>query len=216
MPRSLWMSIGVGLLLLAGAGAIYQIVAPRLQPLPVYMALPEVTLTDQDGRAFDLNQTRGKVVVLSLIYTHCPDICPLTTSKMRQIQERVQAAGSSKDVQLITFTVDPQRDRPEVLKKFAENFAFNPSNWVFLTGTPDQIQILIKRLDLYVQRVYYVDDTPVPEGSLKQPGADTTYLINHTDRLFLIDRDENVRAFQPGSRTDVETAMELIQRLAQE
>ncbi len=204
------------LLFLAGAGALYQIIAPRLQPLPVYMALPQVTLTDQDGQTFDLNQTRGKVVVLSLIYTHCPDICPLTTAKMKQIQDRLQSAGLSHQVQLVTFTVDPQRDTPQVLKRFAGVFNVDPSNWVFLTGASDQIQVLIKTLGLYVERVYYINNTPVPESALPNPVTSTDYLVNHTDRLFLIDRQGNVRALQPGSRTDVNNAMQLIQQLVQE
>jgi protein SCO1/2 len=213
MRRTLWAKIGVGLLLLATAGALYRIVAPRLLPLPVYMALPAATLTDQDGRSFSLNLTRGKVVVLSLIYTHCPDICPLTTAKMRQIQDHVHSAGLSTQIQLVTFTVDPERDRPEVLKRFAGAFGFDPANWVFLTGTPDQIHILIKGLNLYVKRVYYVNDAPVPEGQLPHLPADTPYFLNHTDRLFLIDRQGKVRAFLPGSRTNVEDAMRLLQRL---
>jgi protein SCO1/2 len=210
------MKIGAGLLFLAGIGALYQIIAPRLQPLPVYMALPEMILTDQNGQSFDLNQTRGKVVVLSPIYTHCPDICPLTTAKMKQIQERIQAAGMSSQVQLVTFTVDPERDRPDVLKRFAGVFNFDPHNWVFLTGTSDQIHILIKDLGLYVERVYYIENTPVPASLLPNPPADTPYLVNHTDRLFLIDRQGNVRALPPGSRTDVGDAMQLIKQLVQE
>jgi protein SCO1/2 len=216
MSRSLWMKIGIGLLFLAGAVALYQKVAPRFQPLPVYMSLPEVTLTDQDGGTFDLDQTRGKVVVLSPIYTHCPDVCPITTSKMKQIQDRIQTAGLGDQVQLVTFTMDPERDRPEVLKQFAENFNVNPSNWVFLTGTSDQIDILIKALNLYVERVYYIDNTPVPEASLPHPEAGTPYLVNHTDRMFLIDRQGNVRALPPGSRTDVDNVMQLIQKLVHE
>ena len=210
------MKIGVSLLFLAGAGALYQIIAPRLRPLPVYMALPEVRLIDENGQPFDLNQTRGKVVVLSLIYTHCPDICPLTTAKMKQIQEGVQSAGLSDQVQLVTFTVDPQRDTSEVLKRFASAYDFNPDNWIFLTGPSNQINILIKGLNLYVQRVYYVNDTPVPEAALPQPAADTPYLVNHTDRMFLIDRQGNVRALPPGSRTNVNDAMQLIQQLVKE
>jgi protein SCO1/2 len=216
MSRTLWMKIGASLLFLAAAGALYQIIAPRLRPLPVYMALPEAKLIDENGQAFDLNQTRGKVVVLSLIYTHCPDICPLTTAKMKQIQQGVQSAGMSSQVQLVTFTVDPQRDTPDVIKRFASAYAYDPSNWVFLTGPSDQIDILIKGLKLYVQRVYYVNDTPVPETALPQPAADTPYLINHTDRMFLIDRQGNVRALPPGSRTNVGDALNLIQQLVKE
>ena len=216
MLRSLWTRISIGLLALAGAAALYRFIAARVRPLPIYMTLSKVTLTDQDGGTFDLNQTRGMVVVLSPIYTHCPDVCPITTSKMKQIQNRIQAAGLDNQVQLVTFTMDPERDRPEVLKQFAGNFNVNPINWVFLTGTSDQIDILIKSLNLYVERVYYIDNTPVPEASLPHPEADTPYLVNHTDRLFLIDRQGNVRALPPGSRTDVDDAMQLIQQLVNE
>jgi len=217
MSRTLWMRMGVGLLLLAAAGLLYEIAAPFVKPLPIYMALPGVTLVDQDGRTFDLNTTRGKVVLLSPIYTHCPDICPVTTAKMKQIQDLIQSAGLSSAVQLVTFTVDPERDNPEVLKRFSGIFNADPNNWVFLTGTSDQIQILVKGLGLYVGRVYYIDNTPMPESALSQPAAaGTFYLVNHTDRLFLIDRQGKVRALPPGSRTDVEEAMRLIRQLVHE
>ena len=216
MSRSLWMRIGITLLCLAGVAVLYQVIAPRIRPLPVYMALPEATLVNQDGQAFTLNQTRGKVVVVSPIYTYCPDICPVTTAKMKQIQDRVQAAGFSNQVQLVTFTVDPERDGPGVLKLFAGRFHADPGNWVFLTGTSDQIDILIKGLDLYVERVYYINGTPFPESSLPAPRTDIPYLVNHTDRLFLVDRQGNVRALPPGSRTDVDNAMQLIQKLVNE
>ncbi|MEA4909065.1 MAG: SCO family protein [Anaerolineaceae bacterium] len=215
MPRSLWLRVGIGLLFIAAAGAFYQVIAPRLQPLPVYMALPDVSLTDQDGRPFDLAQTRGKVVVLSPIYTHCPDICPLTTAKMKQIQDRLQARGWSDQVQLVTFSVDPQRDQPGVLKRFAGVYKADLDNWIFLTGNSAQIQSLIQALGLYVERVYYVDGTPIPEASFSGQGDNPPYLVNHTDRLFLVDRQGNVRALQPGSRTQVDEAMQLIQQLIQ-
>lgn len=213
MSRTVWLRIGAGSLALAGVIAVFLFIAARVGPLPVYMALPEVVLTDQDGRAFDLSQTRGKVVMLSLVYTHCADICPLTTAKMKQIQDRVHSAGLDKQVQLATFTVDPERDQPQVLKQFAGVFKADPSNWVFLTGTTAQIDSLIKTLGLYVERVYYINNTPVPATLVPNPTADMPYLVNHTDRMFLIDGQGNVRAFLPGSRTDVDQAMQLIQRL---
>ena len=214
MTRSFSLRIGIGLIVLAGAVAVYQIIDSLVpHPLPVYMALPELTLTDQDGQTYDLNQTRGKVVVLSLVYTHCPDICPLTTAKMRQIQQQIHLAGLDSQVQLVTFTVDPARDTPAVLKQFAALFNADPSNWVFLTGTSDQIDVLIKVLNLYVARVYYIDNTPVPETALPNPAPGTPYLVDHTDRLFLIDRQGQVRALQPGSRTNVDEAMPLIRQL---
>ena len=170
-------------------------------------------MTNQDGQSFALDQTHGKVVVLSLIYTHCPDICPITTSKMKQIQDQLQADGLSDQVELVTFTVDPQRDTAPVIKQFAAEFHANLGNWVFLTGSSDQIQVMIKTLGLYVERVYYIHDTPVPESSLHNPVADSYYLVNHTDRLFLVDRQGKVRALLPGSRTDVNQAVRIVQQL---
>lgn len=215
MPRMLWMRIGIGLLFLAGLAGLYEFIAPQLRPLPVYMSLPEVTLTDENGNSFDLAQTRGKVAVLSPIYTHCPDICPVTTAKMKQIQDRIQEAGLSEQVELVSFTVDPERDTPDVMKKFQGLYHGDPSNWIFLSGTSDQIGVLIKVLDLYVERVYYIDNTPVPESSLSDPSS-VPYLVNHTDRMFLADRQGNVRALQPGSRADVNDVVRLIQKLVRE
>jgi len=210
------MWTGIGLLFMAVAGMLYVVLAPLVQPLPTYMALPNVVLTDQDGQPFDLNQTRGKVVVLSPIYTHCPDICPVTTAKMKLLQGLIQTAGLSDQVQLITFTVDPERDNPEVLKRFAGIFDADAHNWVFLTGTPEQIQIMIKGLSLYVQRVYYIDKTPIPETSLTHPTAGTFYLVNHTDILFLVDRQGNVRALPPGSRSNVDDTLQLIRQIVRQ
>ena len=62
-------------------------------------------------------------------------------------------------------------------------------------------------------RVYYIDNTPVPETALPNPAPGTPYLVDHTDRLFLIDRQGQVRALQPGSRTNVGEAMPLIRQL---
>ena len=216
MPRNIWIRIGILFLFLAVAFALYVTIAPRVEPLPVYMALPQVNLTDQDGQSFSLSQTRGKVVLLSLVYTHCPDICPLTTANVKQIQDRLKSAGLSAQVELVTFTVDPQRDTPTVLKSFAEVYGWDPSNWVFLTGAADQIQVLINTLGLYVERVYYIGGTPYPETTLPNPPPDTPYLVNHTDRMFLIDRQGNVRALVPGSSTNVEDDLRMIQELLRE
>jgi protein SCO1/2 len=213
MSRTLWRRIGIALLLLAGAGALYEVIAPIGKTLPVYMAIPPVVLVDQEGRSFDLNQTRGKVVLLSPIYTHCDDICPITTAKMKEIQDLVQSAGLSNEIQLVTFTVDPERDNSEVLRQFAEKYNASFTNWVFLTGANDQIQILIKTLGIYVERIYYVNNTPIPASALSNPPPGTFYLVDHTDRLFLIDRQGNVRDLPPGSRTNVDDTMRLIRQL---
>ena len=215
MSERSWIRVGIGLLLLSIATLLYQIVVPKLQPLPIYMTVPALTLTDQDGQPFDLNQTRGKVVILSPIYTHCPDICPLTTGKLKQLQDDLKNAGLNSQVQFVTFTVDPERDTPDVLKLFSAAFNVDRANWVFLTGTSEQIQVMITTLGIYVERVYYIQNTPFPESTLEQLPTDAFYLVNHSDILFLVDRQGRVRALPPGSRTDVNDAINLVRQLVE-
>jgi cytochrome oxidase Cu insertion factor (SCO1/SenC/PrrC family) len=214
MTRSMWIKVTISLFfIVVGIAVFYQTTKLAVQPLPVYMSLPAVNLIDQDGRTFDISQTRGKIVVLSPIYTHCTDICPLTTAKMKLIQEQIKIVGLSNEVQLITFTVDPERDSPEVLKQYSGRFNIDSGNWIFLTGSSDQIQKLIKGLSLYVERVYDIGGTAIPESALPRPPTGTSYDVNHTDCLFIIDRQGNVRALPPGSQTNVNDDIQLIQQI---
>ncbi len=212
MPRAFWFGIGLGLLFVAAAGAARIALNTRAESLPVYMALPDLPLTDQDGRAFRLGQTRGKVVVLGMIYTHCPDVCPMITARMKQIQQQVGVEGLSDEVFFVTITLDPERDTPEVLRRYAQVYQADLRNWVFLTGDPAVIRQLTQALGIYTERVYMerVGGTPGPSG------AEPVYFINHTDRIFLADRQGRVRALPPGSRTVLSEAMEKIRRLVRE
>lgn len=217
MPKRIWFGVGVGLLALAALGAAYLIIAPRVEPLPILWALPDTLLIDQDGRPLSLSQTRGKVAAVGLIYTYCPDICPLTTARMKTLQDRIQAAGLSDQVRLVTFSIDPERDTPAVLKQYAQVRRVDLSNWVFLTGAPDQVQQLIERLKVYTERVYIVNGTPIPARAMTAPLSSTAaYLVYHTDRVFLVDRRGNVRALVSGSQMDVEDALRLIRQLLDE
>jgi protein SCO1 len=216
MSRRTWLYAGIALFILAVVATVYQIVAPKLQPLPVYMSLPDVTLIDQDGQPFALSQTRGKIVVVAMIYTHCPDVCPLTTSKMKQLQQRLQSAGWSDQVDLVSITVDPDRDTPDVLKRFAGVYKVDPSNWQFLTGASDQIQQVVAQLKVYVEAVYLVNGGYLPKQALAQPPAeDAPYYVNHSDLWFLADRQGRVRSLPPGSRSNVSDVLPLIRQLLQ-
>ncbi len=217
MRSRIWMGLGVLFLSAAMALAAFQFVSPRVLPLPVIMRVPDMPLVDQDGRAFSLGQTRGKIAALALIYTHCPDVCPLTTSRMKTLQERIKAAGLDDQVLLVSVTIDPERDTPAVLKQFAEVRKVDLENWVYVTGEPERIQQLVDQLKVYRERVYLVDGTPVPGAAWSGPApANVPYIVNHTDRVFLADRRGDVRALLPGSRMDVDEAMQLIQQLVAE
>jgi len=214
MARQFWIVGGIALLLIAVALGMAQLILPRVLPLPVYATLPTMVMRDQDNRAFDLAQTRGQVVVLSILYTHCPDICPLTTTRLRGLQQRVEQAGWSKAVHFLSITIDPARDQPSTLKLFAQAREVDFSNWAFLTGTNDQTLTLIHTLGIYVERVYDLDGTPVSESSVSSSiPPNTAYTVNHTDRIFIIDQQGNVRALEPGSTADLERVMQWIGQL---
>lgn len=94
--------------------------------------LPDFTLTNQDGHAFSLADLRGEVWVADIIFTRCAGPCPIITQRMSDLQKVLPA-------KLVTLTTDPDFDRPEVLKRFAERFKANFAQWTFLTGSKEGI-----------------------------------------------------------------------------
>jgi protein SCO1 len=90
-------------------------------------------LIDQNGRAFEFNSIGNKIIVLAFAYTTCPDICPLITAAMKQIQTEVNQAERTS-VYFITITTDPEVDKPTVLAAYAKRYGADLSNWAFLTG----------------------------------------------------------------------------------
>ena len=101
---------------------------------------PNLPVVDQDGKIYALydDLIKGKIVVVNFIYTHCPDLCPLTTARMSQLQKTL-GDKLGRDVFFYSITVDPKRDTPAELKKFADAFGAK-SGWRFLTGDPDSIK----------------------------------------------------------------------------
>src|SRR3954464_2649913 len=89
--------------------------------LPRIGAAPALRLTTQDGAPLGLGDLRGKVVLLTFIYTTCTDTCPLLTGKMAGMQEKLGADFGSR-VQFLSITVDPERDTPDVMREYAQRF----------------------------------------------------------------------------------------------
>ncbi|MER8555144.1 SCO family protein [Mesorhizobium sp. M1217] len=109
--------------------------APHDLRLPTIGAAPDFTLTSQDGRPVSLRDLRGKVVAIAFIYTYCADVCPMLTANMASVQEKLGSTFGSK-INFISITVDPERDTPDVLKEYAQNFGADLRGWSFLTGDP--------------------------------------------------------------------------------
>jgi protein SCO1/2 len=100
---------------------------------------PDFTLVSQDGKPFSAGRTRGKVVLVTFIFTTCPDVCPFLTAKFAQIQRAVAKDKRPDDVFLISITTDPEVDTPLVLKSYAERYNADLKSWAFLTGKEKEL-----------------------------------------------------------------------------
>ncbi|MGX9147087.1 SCO family protein [Mesorhizobium sp. 128a] len=103
--------------------------------LPMMGAAPDFTLISQDHKPVSLHDFRGKVVAIAFIYTYCTDVCPMLTANMASVQEKLGSAFGPQIV-FVSITVDPERDTPDVLKEYAQNFGADLKGWSFLTGDP--------------------------------------------------------------------------------
>ncbi|EFI22831.1 SCO1/SenC [Neisseria sp. oral taxon 014 str. F0314] len=140
----------------------------------------DFTLTDGDGKPFNLSDLKGKVVVLSFGYTNCPDVCP--TELLTQNDVLKQLGDQAKDVKVAFVSVDPERDTPEVIGKYAKQF--NP-DFIGLTATGDQSLPVIKQQ-------YRVVSAKVNQGA-----DSNTYLVDHTAGAYLVDKNGDVAVFEP-------------------
>lgn len=113
---------------------------------PVGKEAPEFTLEDADGRAVDLEDLHGKVVVLLFVYTSCPDVCPLHAERIAEIQEMVNRTPMRELVQFVTITTDPANDTPDVLREYGPAHGLDPINWTFLTSGPDRPEDATRKL----------------------------------------------------------------------
>lgn len=139
----------------------------------------DFTMTDGDGKPFSLSDLKGKVVIISFGYTHCPDVCP--TELLTQNDALKQLGEQAKDVAVVFASVDPERDTPELVGKYAKQF--NPE-FIGLTVTEGQSLPVIKQQ-------YRVVSAKANQQSEK------VYLVDHTAGSYLIDKNGDVAVFSP-------------------
>ena len=146
--------------------------------LEVLGTAPSFSLVDQQGRTVTDAGLRGNVLVLDFFFTSCRTVCPVQTSRMARVQEQIEGTPG---VHLISFSVDPETDTPEVLQAYAGRYGADPSRWSFLTGAPEAMDQVVAGYWQIVERV------PRPDGA----GFD----IAHSERFVLVDRAGQIRGF---------------------
>jgi protein SCO1/2 len=142
---------------------------PRPSPLADIGPAPATILIDSAGKPFDLASLRGKVVLVSFVYTTCTGVCPGTTQALARIEETLKEAKVwATSVEFVSITLDPGRDTPEVLRQYARLFRADPTAWHFLTGSQAQVESVIAAWGMWVKSA--------PSGAL-----------DHPSRIFLLD-----------------------------
>ena len=147
----------------------------------VMFPVPEFHLVDQDGEPFDLAAMRGKVWVAGFIFTRCPSTCPRISKAMVDLQEKFHTFEI--DAHLISFSVDPENDTPEVLSRYAKTIGADESRWRFVTGDRAAMEALV----VGGFRLAMDKPQPVEETSM--------YDIAHSTKLALIDAEGGIRGF---------------------
>jgi protein SCO1 len=144
--------------------------------LPVLGTLPDFRLVAEDGEAFGAAELKGAPWAADFVYTSCPGPCPALSARMAALQARLPAS-----VRLVSVTVDPERDRPEVLRAYARRLGAEAGRWRFLTGKRDAVRRLIS------------------EG-FKLPVADQPAgLVAHSEKFALVDAELRLRGYYDGN-----------------
>jgi protein SCO1/2 len=140
--------------------------------------VPGFQLTDQTGKSITLEDLKGKIWTANFIFTRCKGPCPITVLRMQELNTKLKKARGN--VELVTFTVDPEYDTPEILKAFSEPLGADPASWKFLTGTPDAIQKIVV--------------TGLLQPIAKEPDGTPA----HSTRIVLLDREGWLRGYHDG------------------
>lgn len=160
------------------------------------MPAPDFTLHDQFDQPVRLSSFRGKVVVLTFLYTNCPDACPLITEKLHQAYGLL--GSDTSRVQFLAVTVDPERDTVQQVRTYsAEKDMLN--KWHFLVGPMDQVKPVWDAYGAGAAREDLIDDqakaTAVAAGLVTPtPVPENGYVVDHSAPIFVIDPTGQARA----------------------
>lgn len=137
------------------------------------MKVPDFELTDQNSKIITNKDMLGKVYLVEFFFSKCPTICPVMNSNMKYIDETI----NSKDFGIISISIDPENDTPEVLKNHAKKLGTRSKNWHFLSGDRDYIGKLADQFDIFV-------------GDKE----DESESLNHSGMIALVDKEGNLRS----------------------
>jgi protein SCO1/2 len=142
--------------------------------LAVIKPAPDFVLRDVDGRVVRLADLRGRVALVSFVYTTCRSACPLLTARLAQLQRQARALPVADRPLFVSVSVDPEHDTPERLREYAARFGADLASWRFLTDAPPRVEPVLRAWDEWTRR--------------RADGE-----IDHPARVHLLDRAGRIR-----------------------
>jgi protein SCO1/2 len=176
-----------------------------LETLAVYGRVPDFALIERSGRQITQADLLGKVWIVNFFYTECPDTCPLQSTHMAWLQD---ALAPESDVRLVSISVDPEHDTPEVLAAYATRYGADPERWLFLTGPKDAIyQLAIDGFRLGVvegneQAGWGTEHGRAwfgPASAWAHASANPDRQLIHSSRFALVDQQAQIRGYYYGT-----------------
>src|SRR5881628_188303 len=164
-----------------------EVAALRQRTVSSYGTVPSFQFVNQNGQPFGSAQLAGKIWIADFIYTTCPGPCPMISSRMSELQKPLEKT----DVHLVSFTVDPAKDTPEVLHRYAEKLQVEPGRWDFLTGPQSTIYNLSRNGFKLA-----VSDSGEEKG-----------IPVHSTRMILVDRHGAIRGYYDAAEPDAVTKL---------
>ena len=146
--------------------------------LPKLGSIPSFEFTDSDGNLISQEELSGKIWVADFIFTTCTMACPVMTGNMNLIHK---AFKNNDKVRIVSISVYPEYDTPEILKEYASRYNANTNRWHFLTGPEENVKLVIK-------------------NGFKM--GDYEDIIFHSEKFALVDQNGNIRGYYNGIKTD--------------
>lgn len=148
--------------------------------------IPDFDMISQNNEEISGNVMDNKISVVDFFFTSCPDICPVMSSELSRVNDFFK---NNSAVQILSFTVDPQYDTPQVLSEYAKEYEADDSHWRFLTGEKEAIYSLARCGFLL----------PVQDGD----GSNADFI--HSEKIILVDGERRIRGYYDGTdREDID------------
>lgn len=189
LGATVWKTVLLGLPLVVATVFFFvwrgQINQLANRPIRSYGTVPNFQLTNQNNQPFGSTQLAGKIWIADFIFTSCPGPCPMVSSRMSELQKPLEKT----DVHLVSFSVDPEKDTPKVLRGYADKLKAEPVRWDFLTGSKSTIYDLSKN----------GFKLAVSDGN-EEAGVPV-----HSTRMVLVDRHGEIRGYYEATAADAVT-----------